>query len=74
MAQMSNGWLVLQYPGPELATVHIKIGDDMYDAYIDWVGGKRVAKIRPPEKPIRPGALIELWVNGGILQYEKFRA
>lgn len=72
MASLSDGWLVMQYPGPELATVHIKVGDESYDAYLDWQGSKRIAKIRPPEFPIRNGQVLELWVNGGILHYEKF--
>lgn len=72
MASLSNGWLVMQYPGPELATVHIKVGDELIDAYIDWQGKKRIAKIRPPATPLRQGMVVELWVNGGVLQLEKF--
>lgn len=72
MAGLSSGWLVMKYDGPEHATVQIKIGDTFYDAYLDNVGTKRVCKIRPPEVPIRNGQTIELWVNGGVLRYEKF--
>lgn len=73
MAQLENGWISMQYPGPDLAKVEFKIGEDFYDAYLDWSGSKRIAKIRPPEnKPLRPGTVIELWVNGGILRAERY--
>jgi hypothetical protein len=63
VAQLVGGWLILPYKGSELATIEFKIEDNFYDAYLDFTGGQRIAKVRPPtgwdrSKPV------ELWVNG----------
>jgi len=73
MAQLTEGWLVLPYEGPELADIEVKIGDDLYPAYLDYSGSKRVAKIRPPQDhPLRQGMVLEVWVNGAVLKLHKF--
>ena len=49
---MVDGWLVVDYDGPELTVVEIgysTIGQPEWrPAFLDWLDGKRVAKIRPP--------------------------
>lgn len=47
-ARIVDGWLVVPYSGPELVPVAILIGGDRCPAFLDWHGGERVAKIRPP--------------------------
>lgn len=50
-ARMRNGWLLVDYSGPELVLIEIGTGTGetiWKPAYLDWVDGQRVAKIRPP--------------------------
>lgn len=61
--QLVNGWLILPYRGPELATIEFKIEEEMYPAYLDFHSGQRIAKIRPPVGWDRSEP-VELWING----------
>jgi hypothetical protein len=49
---LADGWLCVPYDGPDICRVWITVGgqDDQAEqpAYLDWSGGLRVAKIRPP--------------------------
>ncbi len=61
--QLVDGWLILPYKGSELATVEFKIEGVLYPAYLDFHGGQRIVKIRPPEGWDRSKP-VELWING----------
>lgn len=46
-ARILDGWLVVPYSGSERSAVHISTEDDTWiPAYLDWVDGERVAKVR----------------------------
>lgn len=61
--QLLDGWLILPFQGAELATIEFKIEDEVFPAYLDFHGGQRIAKVRPPANWDR-SKLVELWING----------
>lgn len=68
--RVADGWVCVPYTGPDLATVHLAVaaGPEPADgewrpAFLDWLDGERVAKIRTtPDLPRR----LRVWrrVNG----------
>ena len=52
-AHIKDGWLVVPYSGSDLAQVHMAVGRqrpyEWHPAYLDYVDGVRVAKIRSPQ-------------------------
>jgi hypothetical protein len=69
--EVQDGWIVFPYRGPDLATVELGAGHrspEFHHAYLDWVGGQRVAKLRPTAfSDIPQGAVtITLRVNGQV--------
>jgi len=65
---LRNGWLVVPYEGGDTARVEIGVGNPPVwrGAFLDWVDGVRVAKIRPPEmEGSRPK--VQLRVNGSVV-------
>lgn len=64
MTGIRDGWLVTPYSGHDLARVEIGVGpagqERWQPAFLDWVDGQRVAKIRPPGI----GGTVWLSVNG----------
>lgn len=64
-ATVRDGWLTVHYDGHDLARVHLAVGqqpDDWKPAFLDWVDGKRVAKIRPPSPT---GKTVGVWLRVG---------
>lgn len=69
-AEVRDGWLVTPYEGHDLAQVHMSVGDEprvWLPAFLDWVDGQRVAKIRAR---VLPGRRTKVWlrVNGSVSQ------
>ncbi|MFF4779397.1 hypothetical protein ACFY05_41940 [Microtetraspora fusca] len=64
-AAVRDGWVVVSpYEGPELAPISIAVGsqDEWKPAFLDWVDGARVAKIRQPAPTGRPA---QVWLRVG---------
>ncbi|MGI5493781.1 hypothetical protein [Microtetraspora malaysiensis] len=64
-AAVRDGWVVVSpYEGPELAPISIAVGsqESWQPAYLDWVDGVRVAKIRTPAPTGRP---VQVWLRVG---------
>lgn len=66
-AAIRDGWVVVPYSGHDLATVHIAVAqrpveDDWRPAFLDYDGGQRVAKIRPPQAANRQ---VSVWLRVG---------
>ncbi|TDE40487.1 hypothetical protein E1295_31810 [Nonomuraea mesophila] len=63
-ARLVAGWLVVPYAGPELGRVHIATGrhqaDEWKPAYLDYLDGERVAKVRPPAPTGHP---VQVWIR-----------
>jgi len=61
-----DGWLVVPFSGNEFDPVHMAVGNqspkDWKPAFLDWLDGHRVAKIRPPE---RTGRALGVWLRVG---------
>lgn len=69
---MHDGWLVVPYSGHDLARVYISAGqrqDEWKPAFLDWVDGKRVAKVRPDG--LSGAVWVWLKVNGTVAQAGK---
>jgi len=68
VAELRDGWLTVPYNGPDIARVHIGVGTagsvEWTPAFLDWVDGVRVAKIRPPET----GGPVWLKANGVVVE------
>lgn len=69
MIRMVNGWLVVPYAGPELTTIELATGrggpGEFRGAFLDYVNGERVAKIRPTE-PVSSRTTVWLRVSGVV--------
>ncbi len=63
-ATLTDGWLVVPYRGPDMATVHLAVGGEWRPAFRDWHNGQRVAKVRPPVT--RGRVSVRLSVDGQI--------
>lgn len=51
-----DGWLIVPYTGSDLARVHVAVGNEpqvWQPAFLDWVEGQRVAKVRARNLPER---------------------
>jgi hypothetical protein len=47
-AYLDQGWVCMPYHGNDLARVEIQAGaNPPVAAFLDWVNGERVAKVRP---------------------------
>lgn len=66
-AAVRDGWLTVPYSGPELVVIEVGVGQadhiEWRPAFLDWVGGKRVAKIRPPTS-----GTVAVWLRTGGVQ------
>lgn len=48
----ANGWVCVgPYTIHDLKKVKITVGNEEKSAFLDWVDGVRVAKVRPPNAP-----------------------
>lgn len=71
-ARVRDGWLLVDYAGPEMATIEVGVGRNEAEvwrpAFLDWVDGKRVAKVRPyaGDRPV-----VWLRVNGNSARVGK---
>ena len=73
--QVRDGWLVVPYGGDDLATVHIAVGNDAQvwiPAFLDYVDGQRVAKVRARVIPERP-TWVWLRINGDVTKVGNVR-
>ncbi|MGI5493894.1 hypothetical protein [Microtetraspora malaysiensis] len=66
-AEIRDGWVAVPYDGPELGSIHIAVAqspaeDNWQPAYLDYVDGRRVAKIRTPAPTGRP---VGVWLRVG---------
>lgn len=61
---LANGWVIVPYDGPDTALVELAVDDEWLPAFLDYVDGKRVAKVRPPVVP--PTAQVRLRVDGSV--------
>jgi hypothetical protein len=64
-ATIVNGWLVVPYGGTDFSKVFMAMaqqpeGVDWKPAYLDYEGGQRVAKIRPPQTE---GRALRVWLK-----------
>lgn len=70
--RMSNGWLCVNYDGHDLAVVRIGVAEGqeqprhMVPAFLDYVDGQRVAKIR--HTPMGKRVRVWLTFNGADVQ------
>lgn len=69
-AVLNNGWLCMQYEGHDTSLVEIGIDDVWYPAYLDYIDGVRIAKIRPPAELVR--GYIHLRINGLEVRADRF--
>lgn len=54
--EIRDGWIVTPYSGHDLARVHISVGNEPVEwlpAFLDFVDGQRVAKVRARGLPER---------------------
>jgi hypothetical protein len=68
--EIRDGWIITPYAGRDLSRVHISIGNEpvvWLPAFLDWVDGQRVAKVRARAVP-EGRSKVWLRVNGDITQ------
>lgn len=68
-ARISDGWLVVDYSGPELVLIELGTGtaspENYRPAFLDYEGDSRVAKVLlPPSAFSTPTATVWLRVRG----------
>ncbi len=62
------GWIVVDYDGADVATIHIAVGaaDDWKPAFRDYgENGQRIVQVRPPAD-LAGRALVWLRVDGAV--------
>lgn len=68
MAELRDGWIIVPYGGSDMARVEIGVGqaggEEWRPAFLDWVDGQRVAKVRPLEH----GGPVWIRVNGTAVE------
>lgn len=74
--EIRDGWLITPYAGHELSRVHISVGNEpvvWLPAFLDWVDGQRVAKVRARDLPAR-SEWVWLRVNEQVVKVGSVKA